>query len=309
MPKRHYGMRVLITGATGLVGNALTDLLLHNGISIHYLSTSKDKLENKPDYTGYYWNPEKGYIDESALIGVDAIIHLAGATISKRWTSNYKQEIIESRILSANLLFNLLRKNPHQVKQIVSASAIGIYKSSLDKVYREDAIEKDEGFLGHVVQKWEESADKFKILGLKVAKIRTGLVLSENGGALPQMAKPIKMYIGSPFGSGKQFMSWIHIEDLARVYVFALRNELEGVYNATAPNPVTNKDFTKMLAKRLHKPLFMPNVPRFAMKLLLGEMHELLFSSQNVNSEKLRNAGFDFKYNPLGEALDAIYGQ
>lgn len=302
-------MRILITGATGLVGDALVDLLLHSGIDIHYLTTSKDKLNGKPGFTGYYWNPQQGYIDESALIGVDAIIHLAGATISKHWTDGYKQEIIESRIFSANLLFNLLRKNPHQVRQIVSASAVGIYKSSLDKVYREDAVEKDEGFLGHVVQKWEESIDKFKILGLKVCKIRTGLVLSEHGGALPQMAKPINLYVGSPFGSGKQFMSWIHIDDLVRIYLFAVQKELEGVYNATAPNPVTNKDFTKMLAKRLGKPLFMPNVPKFAMKLLLGEMHELLFSSQNVNSEKLRNAGFDFKYNPLSEALDAIYAK
>ncbi len=302
-------MRVLITGATGLVGQALTEILLQNGISVHYLTTSKNKLADKPDYTGYYWNPEKGYIDESALIGVDAIVHLAGASISKRWTDDYKQEIIESRVLSANLLFKLLRKNPHQVRQIVSASAVGIYKDSVSKVYREDSNDKDDGFLGHVVQKWEESVDKFKMLGLTVCKIRTGIVLSENGGALPQMEKPINMYLGAPFGSGQQFMSWIHIDDLVRIYLFALQNDLDGVYNATAPNPVTNKDFTKMLAKRLHKPLFMPNVPRFAMRLLLGEMHELLFSSQNVNSEKLRSAGFDFKYNPLSEALDAIYAQ
>jgi len=300
-------MRVLITGATGLVGQALTKLLLHEGISVHYLTTSKDKLEDKPNYTGYHWDIEKGTIDENALIGVDAIIHLAGASISKRWTREYKQEIIESRTLSGSLLFNLLRKNPHQVKQIISASAIGVYKDSVDTVYREDTTGKDDGFLGYVVEKWEESADRFKILGLKVCKIRTGLVLSPRGGALPKMAGPIKMYVGSTFGSGRQFMSWIHIDDLARIYLFALQNELEGVYNATAPNPVTNKDFTKMLATRLHKPLFMPGVPKFAMKLLLGDMHELLYASQNVNSEKLRNAGFDFKYNPLSEALDAIY--
>ncbi|CAM3368271.1 NAD-dependent epimerase/dehydratase [Flavobacterium longum] len=302
-------MRVLITGATGLVGNALTDLLLSEGISIHYLTTAKNKLKSTPGKTGFYWNPEAGEIDESALIGVDAIVHLAGATISKRWTDSYKQEIIESRILSANLLFNLLRKNPHEVKQIVSASAIGIYKDSLDTVYREDATQKDDGFLGHVVQKWEESIDKFKILGLKTCKLRTGIVLSRNGGALPQMAKPIEWYVGAPLGSGRQFMSWIHLEDLTRMYLFALTQGLDGVFNATAPNPVTNKDFTKMLAKRLHRPLILPNVPAFALKLLLGEMHLLLVSSQNVNSEKIRNAGFDFKYNPLGEALDDLYPQ
>jgi uncharacterized protein (TIGR01777 family) len=300
-------MRILITGATGLVGNALVSLLLKNGISIHYLTTSKDKITNKLNYTGFYWDPQKGYIDESALIGVDAIIHLAGATISKRWTDAYKQEIIESRIFTANLLFNILKKNPHQVKQIVSASAIGIYKSSTEKVYREDHFEKDEGFLGHVVEKWESSIDKFQILGLKVCKIRTGLVLSDKGGALPEMAKPVKWGIGSPFGSGKQFQSWIHLDDLARVYLFAVQHQLEGVYNATAPNPVTNKDLVSILARVLHKPLFMPNVPKFLMKLVLGEMHQLLFSSQNVNSEKLRNAGFDFKYNPLSEALEEIY--
>lgn len=302
-------MRVLITGATGLVGKALTDLLVSEGISIHYLTTAKNKLKSAPGKTGFYWNPEAGEIDESALIGVDAIVHLAGATISKRWTDSYKQEIIESRILSANLLFNLLRKNPHDVKQIVSASAIGIYKDSLDTVYREDATQKDDGFLGHVVQKWEESIDKFKILGLKTCMLRTGIVLSRDGGALPQMAKPIEWYAGAPLGSGKQFMSWIHLEDLTRMYLFALTQGLDGVFNATAPNPVTNKDFTKMLAKRLHRPLILPNVPAFALKLLLGEMHLLLVSSQNANSEKIRNAGFDFKYNPLGEALDDLYPQ
>lgn len=302
-------MRVLITGATGLVGKALMDLLVSEGISIHYLTTAKNKLKSVPGKTGFYWNPEAGEVDESALIGVDAIVHLAGATISKRWTDSYKQEIIESRILSANLLFNLLRKNPHDVKQIVSASAIGIYKDSLDTVYREDATQKDDGFLGHVVQKWEESIDKFKILGLKTCKLRTGIVLSRDGGALPQMAKPIEWYVGAPLGSGKQFMSWIHLDDLTRMYLFALTQGLDGVFNATAPNPVTNKDFTKMLAKRLHRPLILPSVPAFALKLLLGEMHLLLVSSQNVNSEKIRNAGFDFKYNPLGEALDDLYPQ
>ena len=301
-------MRILITGATGLVGSELVSLLLKNNFSVHYLTTSKDKM-NKPGVTGFYWDPEKGHIDENALIGVDAIVHLAGANISKRWTPEYKQEIIESRIFTANLLFNLLKKHPHQIKQIVSASAIGIYKSSLDKVYREDATQIDESFLGHVVQKWEESIDKFQMLGIAVCKIRTGLVLSEKGGALPQIARPVKWGIGSPFGSGKQFQSWIHLEDLARIYLFAVEHRLEGIYNATAPNPVTNKDFVKVLARVLRKPMFMPSVPKFAMKLILGEMHELLFSSQNVNSEKLRDAGFDFKYNPLSEALEEIYNQ
>ena len=299
-------MRILITGATGLVGSELVSLLLQKGESIHYLTTSKKKIVSKPHYTGFYWNPEQGVMDESSLIGVDAIIHLAGATVSKRWTNAYKQEIIESRTLSANLLFKTLKNNPHQVKQIVSASAIGIYADSLTNSYTEDATEIDNGFLGHVVQKWEESVDKFRLLDLKVSKIRTGLVLSAKGGALPQMVKPIKLGLGSPFGSGKQMQSWIHIDDLVSMYYFSVQKSLEGVYNAVAPNPVSNKTLTEEIAKVLKKPLFMPHIPKFLMKLVLGEMHELLFSSQHVSSKKIEQEGFQFKYKELNKALENL---
>jgi uncharacterized protein (TIGR01777 family) len=300
-------MRVLITGATGLVGDELVSLFLKSGISVHYLTTSKQKITSRLNCNGYFWDPQQCMIDENALIGVDTIIHLAGATISKRWTDSYKQEIVESRIFSANVLFKTLKKNPHQVKQIISASAIGIYPDSLANVYHEDAAQKDVGFLGHVVEKWEASIDKFQLLGLKVCKIRTGLVLSEKGGALPVMAKPIKSGLGAAFGSGKQFQSWIHLDDLARIYLFAAKQSLEGVYNATAPNPITNTHLTKAIARVLDKPLFMPNIPRFFMKLVLGEMHELLFSSQNVNSEKIQKAGFQFKHETIEKALNEIY--
>jgi uncharacterized protein (TIGR01777 family) len=300
-------MRVLITGATGLVGDELVSLFLKSGISVHYLTTSKQKITSRLNCNGYFWDPQQCMIDENALIGVDTIIHLAGATISKRWTDSYKQEIVESRIFSANVLFKTLKKNPHQVKQIISASAIGIYPDSLANVYHEDAAQKDGGFLGHVVEKWEASIDKFQLLGLKVCKIRTGLVLSEKGGALPVMAKPIKSGLGAAFGSGKQFQSWIHLDDLARIYLFAAKQSLEGVYNATAPSPITNTHLTKAIARVLDKPLFMPNIPRFFMKLVLGEMHELLFSSQNVNSEKIQKAGFQFKHETIEKALNEIY--
>jgi uncharacterized protein (TIGR01777 family) len=300
-------MRVLITGATGLVGDELVSLFLKHGISVHYLTTSKQKITSRLNCNGYYWDPQQCVIDENALIGVDTIIHLGGASISKRWTDTYKQEIIESRIFSANVLFKTLKKNPHQVKQIVSASAIGIYPDSLTHIYDENAPQKDTGFLGHVVEKWEAGIDKFQLLNIKVCKIRTGLVLSEKGGALPVMAKPVKLGLGSAFGSGKQFQSWIHLEDLAAIYIFAVQNSLEGVYNATAPIPVTNEQLTKAIAHVLQKPLFMPNVPKFMMKLVLGEMHELLFSSQNVNSDKIQKAGFHFRYESVEKALNEIY--
>lgn len=297
------GMKILITGATGLIGTELVALLLQNGVTVHYLTTSKKKIESKPNYHGFFWNPNQGIIDENALMGVDSIIHLAGATVAKRWTSKYKQEIIESRILSSNVLFKALKDNPHSVKQIVSSSAIGIYPDSLTKNYTEENADIDESFLGKVVMKWEESVNKFKLLNIKVTKIRTGLVLSTKGGALPEMLRPINMGIGSPFGSGKQVQSWIHINDLVELYLFAVQNELNGAYNAVAPNPVTNKKLTQEIAAVVKKPLFMPNIPKFLMALVLGEMHTILFASQNVSSDKIEEEGFKFQYKQLDKAL------
>ncbi|WP_396179043.1 TIGR01777 family oxidoreductase [Flavobacterium sp.] len=296
-------MKILITGATGLIGSELVALLLQNGITIHYLTTSKRKIESQPNYHGFFWDPNQGIIDENALMGVESIIHLAGATISKRWTPKYKQEIIESRILSSNVLFKALKANPHSVKQIISASAIGIYPDNLSKVYTEEEQEVDESFLGKVVLKWEESVHKFKLLNIKVAKIRTGLVLSNKGGALPEMMKPIKLGLGSPFGTGKQVQSWIHIHDLVELYLYAVQNQLDGTYNAVAPNPITNKKLTQEIAAVLNKPLFMPPIPKLLMSIVLGEMHTLLFASQNVSSKKIQNHGFVFKFKQVDKAL------
>lgn len=300
-------MKILITGATGLVGSELVKALLAKKHTVHYLTTSKSKIESKPNYQGFYWNPEQGKIDENCLYEVDAIVHLAGASISKRWTNSYKQEIIESRILSAEVLYNLVRKTPNQVKHFISASATAIYPESITKVYDESEKETENSFLSYVVQKWEESANRFQVLGLKVCKIRTGLVLSKDGGALPEMAKPIKLGFGAAFGSGKQMQSWIHIDDLTAMYCFAIEHHLEGVYNGVTSNPVSNAELTKVIAKALKKPLWLPNVPEFVMKLILGEMSYLLFSSKNLNSDKIQKLGFHFKFPKIKEAIDEIY--
>lgn len=299
-------MRILITGATGLIGSELVSLLLQNGISVHYLTTSKKKIENQLNYRGFFWNPEQGIIDENCLMGVDAIIHLAGASIAKRWTKNYKQEIIESRIFSSNVLYKALKENPHQVKQIVSASGTAIYPNSSSKVYTEESTDIDGSFLGNVVLKWEESVDKFKGLNIKVCKLRTGIVLSNKGGALLEMVKPIKLGLGSSFGDGKQIQSWIHLHDLAAMYFFAVQNSWEDIYNAVAPNTITNEALTKTIATILKKPLFMPNIPEFVMKLLLGEMHELLFTNKNLSAQKAITSGFVFQYTTAEKALTNI---
>lgn len=299
-------MKVLVTGATGLIGKELVSLLLQNGIIIHYLTTSPKKIENEPNYHGFLWNPQKGIIDENCLLGVETIVHLAGANIAKRWTDSYKQEIIESRLLTTNLLYSVLKNNPNQVKQIVAASAIGIYPSSLTAVYSEDCQFVSETFLGTVTEKWEAAINDFARLNINVCKLRIGLVLAKQGGALPQLVKPIRSGMGAAFGSGKQIQSWIHMHDLVAMFLFAIQNKWEGVFNAVAPNPVTNSELTNAIAAVLDKDIVMPNVPQFFMKLVLGEMHLLLFESQNVSAQKTLGSGFQFKFKTVDKALDNL---
>ena len=300
-------MKILITGATGLIGKKLVKLLLAKNHSVNYLSTSISKIESKPNYKGFYWNPEQSKIDENCIYEVDAVIHLAGANIAKRWTNAYKQEIIESRILSSELLYNLVKKNPNQVKQFVSASGTAVYPESFDKVYDETTKATEDSFLSNVVKKWEESANRFQVLGLKVCKLRTGIVLSNVGGALPEMVKPIKMGFGAAMGNGRQMQSWIHINDLVDMYCFIIENQLEGVYNAVTPNPVSNQELTTVIAKTLKKPLFLPNIPQFIMKLILGEMSYLLFSSKNLSAQKIIDKGFQFQFSKIKEAIVDLY--
>lgn len=298
-------MRVLITGATGLIGTEIVKLCHHKNIAVNYLTTSSSKLTKDENYKGFLWNPSKNEIDTDCIKDVDAIINLVGATISKRWTDTYKKEIILSRTQSTQLLFNTLQNNPHHIKQIISASAIGVYPDSLTNYYTEEETNISHSFLGQVVEKWEHAVDAFKELGVEVTKVRIGLVLSKKGGALPQMAKPFKFGLGAALGSGKQWQSWIHITDLARLFLHVLEEELTGVYNAVAPNPETNQTLSKQIAKTLNRPFFLPNVPRFVLKLVLGEMHILLFESQRVSSKKVEDTGFDFKYYNLKNALEA----
>ncbi|GAA4242308.1 TIGR01777 family oxidoreductase [Winogradskyella damuponensis] len=301
-------MTVLITGATGLIGQEIVKQCHAKGIAVHYLTTSKSKLSTKENYKGFYWNPNTNKIDPKCFENVTAIINMVGASISKRWTDSYKKAILESRTKTAQLLQDTIKKYNYKINLVVSASAIGIYPTSLTKYYQETNTEISESFLGNVVDKWETAVDGFKALGCKVAKIRIGLVLAKDGGALPEIVKPIKFGAGAAFGSGKQWQSWIHVKDLASLFVYAVQNNFEGIYNGIAPNPVTNEELTKAAAKVLHRPLILPNIPKFAMKLVLGEMHILLFESQRVSSQKVESEGFNFTYVNLRPALDDLLG-
>ena len=300
-------MKVLITGATGLIGNAITDILVRQGATVHYLTTSREKLETKDAIKGFYWNPEIGEIDTACFEGVTAIINLAGASISKRWTKSYKKTILKSRIQSLQTLHTALKNvDTSNITSFVSASAIGIYPNSLTTLYDEDEARVDDSFLGRVVEAWEEEADTFKEFPFSVAKIRIGLVLSAEGGALPQMVKPIRYYIGAPFGTGEQWQSWIHLEDLARMFIHVVEEQLKGTFNGVAPNPVTNAKLTKEIAEVVDRPLLLPNIPKLAMKLVLGEMAYILFASQRVSCKKVQEEGFEFRFHNLNGTLEDL---
>lgn len=296
-------MKVLITGATGMIGSRIVELCQKENIDVNYLTTSKKKIKNQSNYHGFYWNPNEGEIDEACIEGVDKIINLVGASVAKRWTHKQRKIILDSRLETAALLYKLLEKKEHQVTQLVSASAIGIYPDSLTQLYTEDSPEVADNFLGSVVVKWERAADRFWNLGIEVAKIRIGLVLSGKGGALAKMKTPIKNYVGSPLGSGKQWQSWIHLNDVARIFMYAINKNLDGAFNAVASNPVTNKKLTIAIAKQLKRPLFLPRVPGFILKLILGEMATMVLSSQLVSNKKIESSGFMYEHTHVNEAL------
>ncbi len=299
-------MIYLVTGATGLVGSEIQKKCIAENIQIHYLTTNKNKISSSKEAKGFYWNPKNNEIDRNAFDGVTKIIHLAGATVAKKWTNSYKKEILESRTTGTRLLFETLSKINHQVTQIVSASAIGIYQNSDTNYYMETSSELGNDFLAEVVKQWEKEIDTFNSLNIIVSKIRIGIVLSSNGGALTKMTQPIRMMVGSAFGTGKQWQSWIHIDDLARMFLFIAKNNTEGVFNGVAPNAVSQQKMIQLIAKTIQKPLFLPNVPSSIIKFMLGEMSILLLTSQRVCSGKIIQHDFDFNYPNLEGALNDL---
>lgn len=291
---------VLITGGSGLIAQELAKRIRH-GYDVRFL-TRKKKYPNE-----YEWDIKKGTIDESALENVSHIIHLAGANISeKRWTQERKKELISSRVDSAALLRNTLSKKEIKLKSFISASGINFYGTqTTEKIFSEtDPPGRD--FLSEVVVLWERAADHFKEQNLaeRVVKVRTAVVLSEKEGALKKMLPPIQYGVGSPLGSGRQYMPWIHIEDICSLYEFALKEtSLHGAYNAVSPQHATNADFTKRIAEVLHKPLFMPNVPGFILKILFGELATAILEGSRASSQKIQDMGFQFKFPDLKDAL------
>lgn len=297
---------ILLTGGSGLLGSHLTKALLAKGYTVSHLSR---KAGNDARVKTFVWDINKGIIDEHCIDGVDTIVHLAGSGIAeKRWTDARKKDLIDSRVKSIELIYDLLKRKQHQATSVISASGIGYYSDRGEELMFETSSPTDD-FISQCCVQWEAAVDEGERLGLRILKFRTGVVLDKDGGALPTLAKPVKLFIGSPIGSGKQWVPWIHWQDVVNMYILGIENkDLSGVYNMVAPNPVTNKQLTKAVAKQLHKPLWAPNVPDFILKLLLGEMSNIVLGSTKVSAQKIEAAGFKFKFAELEDALSAIYG-
>lgn len=293
---------ILITGGSGLIGKSLTSLLKSKGFKVAWLSRNPKKEGKQKSFV---WHPEAKKIDQKALEWCDGIIHLAGAGVAeKRWTEKRKKTILESRTKSTRLLVKSISKAEKKPHVFVSASAAGYYGFNPGPGVLDEESPQGDDFLAEVVVKWEEEVKKIQALGIRTVILRTGTVLDKRGGALPELLKPP---VAAPLGDGEQYMSWIHYKDLAELYAFMLIQPLAGTYNAVAPHPVTNKELTKMAAKAKGKPFLPVPVPGFLLKLVLGEMANMVIGGSNLSSTKTENTGFRYKFPHLKEALEDIY--
>ncbi|QOW09249.1 TIGR01777 family protein [Kaistella flava (ex Peng et al. 2021)] len=293
-------MNILITGGTGLVGSSLVKKLQEHQHIVRILTRSKSEEENE-----FYWNVAEKEIDDKAFENLDCIIHLAGANISERWTDDYKKELYSSRIDSANLLFDYCGKKAIHLKSFISSSGINYYGTfTSDQILTEESGIVHNDFLAKLCDQWENAADQFSKISDRVVCLRTAVVLSKKGGAFPMLKKTVDLNIASGVGSGKQWMNWIHIDDLVNIYVTAVENSaMNGKYNAVADEVPTNKEFMKKLAKAANK-FFLPfNVPIYIMKSIFGEMSSIILEGTRADNKKIKSQGFDFKYAELDKAF------
>lgn len=299
---------VLITGASGLVGTKLTEVLLEKGYNVSHLGRQRtSKKYVKP----YIWDIPKGFIEDGALENANIVVHLAGAGVAeKRWTKFRKQEILQSRVQTTRLLFNNLAGRHSPCELVVAASAVGIYGLDTGSKWQSEDTPPGDGFLAGVTKVWEQEIRKLEELKLRVVTLRTGIVLSNLGGALPKMVLPVRYNMGAALGSGKQYMSWIHIADLCAMFTKAIEDSsLNGVYNAVAPCPVTNSEFTRCLADAMGKKLWLPRVPGLGLRILLGEMAQLVLGGNRVSADKICSWGFKYQFDKLQPALESLLGK
>lgn len=296
---------ILITGGGGFIGRHLIKRLQADGHQVSVLSRNPEGVKGMK---AFYWNPKKQEIDRNCLSGINTIIHLAGEGIAdKRWTESRKQEIIDSRTLSIGLLYQVLQETRMSVDSVISASAVGYYGDRGEELLTEGST-KGTGFLADCCQQWEEAVDYGMKLGFRVVKFRIGLPLSEEGGALMEFKKIVRSYMGSDLGNGRQWYPWIHIDDLVEMFVRAVDDSAyQGTYNACAPYPVRNHEFTKEVAKALHRPLWPLKVNKALLNIVLGEKSNLILMSSNTSSRKVEDQGYEFRYKTIQDALSNIF--
>ncbi|MEO6686416.1 MAG: TIGR01777 family oxidoreductase [Dyadobacter sp.] len=301
--------KVLITGGTGLIGKRLTTLLLEKGYRVAYLTRRPVEI---PFVKVYEWDVKNNYIEPGALEHTTHLIHLAGAGVAdEKWTEERKKEIFSSRTDSIELITRRLKHLKITPESFISASGSSYYGEDTGDIQHTEMSPPGKDFLSEVTIEWEKAADTIKALGVRTVKLRTGIVLSNDGGAVPKMAQPAKFGFGAPLGTGKQWLSWIHIDDLCRLYIECMeKDSWEGAYNAVAFPPATNEDFTKLICKALHRPQWLPNVPSFALRLVFGEMANVVLGSNYVINQRIKDET-DFKYDfpDLLEALKDVFSK
>ena len=295
---------ILITGGSGLVGKKITQLLESEGNAVAWLSRNPKKNSQK----SFAWDIDKNTIDPAAIEWADGIIHLAGEGVAeKRWTEGRKKSILESRTQSTALLYEAIMKAKNKPEAFISASAVGFYGFDTGDKTVDENTKSGSDFLAQVVVAWENEVKKIADSGIRTVLLRIGIVLDKDGGALKEMMKPP---VAAPLGSGNQWMSWIVIEDLARMFSFAIKNEkISGIYNAVGPHPATNAELTKAAAKNAGKPFIGFGVPGFGLKLILGEMAMMVLGGNKVSSKKIQKEGFKFNFSELDKAMEGVYGK
>lgn len=307
---------VLITGGTGTIGKRLSAMLAEKGYQVIILTRNVEKAKQQhPAITFAAWDVGKGYIDAGAVQRADYIIHLAGAGVADgRWTDKRKAEIVNSRTQSSALLVKALQENENKVKAVISASATGWYgpdtPTSVQVGFKEEEPAYND-FLGDTCRLWEDSIQPVQTLGKRLVKLRTGIVLSNDGGAYAEFKKPLKGGLATIMGSGKQVVPWVHAEDICRMYMYAIEHEnMQGVYNAVAPHPVPNKQLILTIAKKVNPHFYIPvYAPAFALKLALGEMSIEILKSVTVSADKIVAAGFNYLYPTIDKAVEALAGK
>lgn len=296
---------ILITGGSGMIGTRLTQLLLERGYQVMHLNRSQKNSKVRT----FLWEPSRSEIDLRAFHEVDAVVHLAGAGIAdKRWSARRKEEILLSRTVSTRLLTAQLKSSPNNVTTFISASGTGYYGlADMGEAFVESDPPADD-FMARVTVAWEKEVD-LNLPSIRTVRLRTGLVLSEDGIAMRKLIMPVKWFVGAPLGTGKQYVNWIHIDDLCGIYIKAIEDEnMSGAYNAVAPNPITNAELTRELARVLRRPLWLPPVPEFAVKLIAGEVADVVLKGGKVSSQKIQKTGFQFRFPYVRMALEHLLG-